>query len=147
MANKPYGHALNAAAFISNYHLIEPLLAADPTLWQVPHFNCFLPFEQALQSGTPECVRFVLDHYAEQLQGLPPGVPEFLDEDGHKGIGAAHTAEWMRRMGGVMLLWTAVNHIGDVRVLKMVLDAGHDPNGDLSAKWTDPSKRRLPLRI
>ena len=46
-----------------------------------------------------------------------------------------------------MLLWTAVNHIGDVRVLKMVLDAGHDPNGDLSAKWTDPSKRRLPLRV
>ena len=147
MANKPHGHALNAATFISNYHLFEPLLAADPTLWQVPHFNCFLPFEQALQSGTPECVRFVLDHYAEQLQGLPPGVPEFLDEDGHKGIGAAHTAEWMRRMGGVMLLWTAVNHRGDARVLKMVLDAGHDPNGDLSAKWTDPSKRRPPLKI
>ena len=36
-----------------------------------------LPFEQALLSGTPECVRFVLDHYAEQLKGLPPGVSEF----------------------------------------------------------------------
>ena len=144
---RPHGSALNIAIGHSNYHLIEPLLAADPTLWQLPHFNTFLPFEQALQSGTPECARYVLDNYADQLQGLPAGVPVFLDCEGHTGIGAAHTAEWMRRSRGVMLLWTCVNHIGDTRVLKMVLDAGHDPNGDLSEKWTDPSKRKLPLKI
>ena len=37
------------------------------------HFG-LLPFEQVLQSGKPTSCVFVLDHYSEQLQGLPDGV-------------------------------------------------------------------------
>ena len=40
---------------------------------------------QAIMVGKPECTRHILDHYADELKGLPPGVKGYLDMDGCKG--------------------------------------------------------------
>ena len=71
---------------------------------QVPHFNTFLPFEQALQTATPPVRALRARPLRRAAPGLRRRPTEFLDEPpdqynpkGFKGIGAARTAEWMRR--------------------------------------------------
>ena len=147
--HRPHATPLLTAMRMSQIHLIEPLMTADPTLWQVPQYYGQLPLEVALQTAKPHVVRHVLERYAEQLQGLPEGAPTVLDLDGQRGVFPALTAELMRRTGGAILLHRALFNIGDTRVLQMLLDAGHDPNGDLTEYLTmvdtqsDPSYQAL----
>ena len=70
----------------------------------------------------------------------------FLDLDGIRGISAASTAEANRRMRGAMLLQRPLYNIGDTRVLKMLLDAGYDPNGDCSELWSRANLHSLSRR-
>ena len=76
---------------------IAPLMAADPTLWQVPHAFGVLPFDMAFMSGKPHVVEHVLKHYFEQLLGLPKGTKQFLDCSGKKGLAAGFAREEMER--------------------------------------------------
>lgn len=145
--NPPHGNALLAAIVNSKTHLVEPLLAADPTLWQVPHSAGILPMEEGLMVGKPEMTQLVLTKYAEQLKGLPPGAPVYLDCDGRRGLGAANTAADIARGRGSSHLMFAVNHIGDPRVIRQVLDAGHDPNGDCMRNMLGYGKAKMPLPI
>ena len=128
-SNPPFGNALLSAAVNSNTFAVDPLHAADPTLWQVPHMGGILAFEEAIMVGKPEMTRHMLEHYSEQLKGLPVGAPRYLNLDGKKGMQAARTAEYISRTKGSSHIWYAVNHIGDCRVLRMMLEAGFDPNG------------------
>ena len=145
--NPPHMNSLLSAIVNSNHHLIEPLLDADPTLWQVPHAAGILPMEEGLMVGKPEMTNLVLAKYAEQLKGLPPGAPVYLNCDGKKGLGAANTAADIARGRGSSHLVLAVNHIGDPRVIRQVLEAGHDPNGDWSHGMLGYGKVRMPLPI
>ena len=133
----PCMNVLMTACLNSRMDNVQALHEADPTLWQVPHKGGILPFEEAIMVGHPEIADFVLRTYSEELKGLPPGVPRLLDMDGQKGAKLAHSREAMARMRGAPLLQYAVLHNGDAKVVELVLDAGHDPNGDISEKWTN----------
>ena len=147
--NPPHGNVLLNACVNSNLAMVDAIHKADPSLWQIPHFFGILPFEEAIMVGKPEMCKHALEHYAQELKGLPPGVPTFLAMDGRSGVKSAHTAELMAQTKGAMLVWYAVNHIGDTRVLQMVLDAGHDPNGMAKGGYKGfasvPAK--LPIRM
>lgn len=101
--------------------------------------------------GKPEMAQFALDHYPEMLGGLPADAPRFLnkaDHGGGNGLRSAYTVEENAKNGGAGLCLYAVNHIGDTRVLKMVLEKGYDPNGDLTDRWTNLRRqRKLPARL
>ena len=142
----PYLTALNIACTNSNVPCIAPLMAADPTLWQIPHAFGVLPFDMAFMSGKPHVVEHVLAKYSEQLQGVPAGASRFLDK---KGLAACFSREEMERSRKHVLLFRAVQHVGDTRVVKMALDAGCDPNGDWSKRWTEEwnTVNKLPFRI
>ena len=104
-SNPPFGHPFLAACVGSKLHLIPVLLEADATLWQLPHVAGILPFEECLMVGTPECATLALTTYAEQLKGLPPGVPKRLECDGRKGLGQASTREDIIAGQGVSHVW------------------------------------------
>lgn len=142
--NPPCGHALLNAAVCSNIPAVDALHKADPSLWQVPHFGGILPFEEALMVGRPEMTAHVFEHYPEQLRGLPEGVDTFLNMDGKRGVQPARTRAYMERTKGAPLVWYAVNHIGDPRVLKIVLGHGNDPNG---GPINELRLARLPWRL
>ena len=144
--NPPFGNVLLQACTMSKVEMVNVLHAADPTLWQTPHFMGILPFEECLMVGKPEACALALDQYAEQLAGLPEGAPRFLNYQGRKGLRSAYTRAEHSRMNGAGLVFYAVMHIGDVRVLKQVLDKGHDPNGDFSCRW-GAGQKKLPMRV
>ena len=148
VGSAPHLTPLNNALTASNVPCIAPLMAADPTLWQVPHAFGVLPFDMAFMSGKPHVVEHVLEHYFEQLLGLPKGTKQFLDCSGKKGLAAGFARAEMERSRKHLLLFRAVQHVGDTRVVKMALDAGCDPNGDWSHRWTTEWKKhnRLPMR-
>ena len=146
-SNPPYGNALLNAAVCSNTFAVDALHAADSTLWQVPHLAGILPFEEAIMVGRPEMTRHMLEHYSEQLKGLPAGAPRFLNMDGRKGMQPARTAEYIERTRGMSHVVYAVMHIGDCRVLRMILEAGFDPNGAADSDLLEFKRAaKLPLR-
>ena len=84
-------NVLLQACTMSKVEMVNVLHAADPTLWQTPHFMVILPFEECLMVGKPEACALALDQYAEQLAGLPEGAPRFLNYQGRKGLRSAYT--------------------------------------------------------
>ena len=133
--NPPFCSPLMSACISSHDELIDPLLASDPTLWQIPHVAGILPFEEFLMVGSPKIAEIAFIKYKEQLRGLPSGVPRFLNLSGKKGMVGANTQEEHDESRGARYLWFAVNHIGDIRTVKMLLEQGCDPNGDCSFVW------------
>ena len=144
--NPPFGSVLLEACTMSKVEMVRALHESSPDdLWKVPHFFGILPFEECIMVGTPEMAQFALENYPEMLGGLPAGAPRFLSKRAHgggNGLRSAYTMQENAINRGAGLCLYAVNHIGDTRVLKMVLDKGYDPNGDLTARWTKIKEQR-----
>jgi ankyrin repeat protein len=150
--NPPFGSVLLEACTMSKIEMVEALHEANPDeLWKTPHFFGILPFEECIMVGKPEMAQFALDHYPEMLGGLPADAARFLNKKAHgggNGLRSAYTAAENAINRGAGLCLYAVTHIGDTRVLKAVLDKGHDPNGDLTGRWTPlKTQRKLPARV
>lgn len=141
--NPPFGSPLMEACLASHDELLDPLLEADPTLWQLPHFAGILPLEESLMVAKPHMAEVAMTKYREIMKGLPPNAPRFLKLNGRRGFGAAYTQEEHAKSKGAFYLLYAVNHIGDTRIVKMLLDMGCDPNGDCSCAWGN-ERSKLP---
>ena len=112
----PKGNMLHLSCVNSRFEVTKLLMQTDPTLWRVPHAGCILPLEEVVMVGTADFVKKCFAEFPEQL------VATKINPSGHS---------WCHK---------AVNHIGDVEVLRAVLELGADPNADPGGTITSAGK-------